>query len=220
MVSVTSWRSRPSLPATRSAYDYLINCHGGVVWQCRCGTGRCRGAIPASFFDLPADEQRRLRGLPDGWFVAEHAESSARARSGGGDMTKSRRLPPAVVSAIRRWEMPRDPRGHRASLHRHSGRSSSTGASSCDRGASSRGAGIGPSTIPRASSRSGRRRSLIRAVQHTQRVSLKDRISEAYLLNTTRWDPSATRATRRKRSRDATVELDTRAMIVPFSRCH
>ena len=55
-------------------YDYLINCHGGVVWQCRCGTRRCRGTIPASFFDLPAGEQRRLRGLLDGWFVAEHAD--------------------------------------------------------------------------------------------------------------------------------------------------
>ena len=55
-------------------YDYLINCHGGVVWQCRCGTGQCRGTIPASFFDLPAAEQRRLRGLLDGWFVAEHAD--------------------------------------------------------------------------------------------------------------------------------------------------
>ena len=55
-------------------YDYLINCHGGVVWQCHCGTGRCRGTIPASFFDLPADEQRRLRTLLDGWFVAEHAD--------------------------------------------------------------------------------------------------------------------------------------------------
>jgi SET domain-containing protein len=55
-------------------YDYLINCHGGVAWQCHCGTGRCRGTIPASFFDLPADEQRRLRALLDGWFVAEHAD--------------------------------------------------------------------------------------------------------------------------------------------------
>jgi uncharacterized protein len=55
-------------------YDYLINCHGGVVWKCHCGTGRCRGTIPASFFDLSADEQRRLRGLLDGWFVAEHAD--------------------------------------------------------------------------------------------------------------------------------------------------
>jgi hypothetical protein len=56
------------------AYDYLINCHGGVVWRCRCGTERCRGTIPASFFDLSANEQRRLRGLLDGWFVAEHAD--------------------------------------------------------------------------------------------------------------------------------------------------
>jgi hypothetical protein len=55
-------------------FDYLINCHGGVPWQCRCGAERCRGTIPASFFDLPADEQRRLRGLLDGWFATEHAD--------------------------------------------------------------------------------------------------------------------------------------------------
>ena len=55
-------------------FDYLINCHGGVAWQCRCGAERCRGTIPASFFDLPADEQHRLRGLLDGWFAAEHAD--------------------------------------------------------------------------------------------------------------------------------------------------
>jgi uncharacterized protein len=55
-------------------YDYLINCHGGVVWQCHCGAARCRGTIPASFFDLPVEEQRRLRGMLDGWFADEHAE--------------------------------------------------------------------------------------------------------------------------------------------------
>jgi uncharacterized protein len=55
-------------------YDYLINCHGGVVWKCRCGADRCRGTIPASFFDLPENEQRRLRGMLDDWFVEEHAE--------------------------------------------------------------------------------------------------------------------------------------------------
>jgi uncharacterized protein len=55
-------------------YDYLINCDGGVVWECRCGAPRCRGTIPASFFDLPAEEQRRLRWLLDDWFAAEHAD--------------------------------------------------------------------------------------------------------------------------------------------------
>jgi SET domain-containing protein len=59
-------------------YDYLLNCDGGATWQCRCGTACCRGTIPASFFDLPLDEQRRLRPLLDDWFVAEHADRISR----------------------------------------------------------------------------------------------------------------------------------------------
>jgi hypothetical protein len=55
-------------------YDYLLNCDGGAEWQCRCGSARCRGMIPASFFDLPLEEQRRLAPLLDEWFVAEHAD--------------------------------------------------------------------------------------------------------------------------------------------------
>jgi hypothetical protein len=54
--------------------DYVINCHGGQVWQCRCGARRCRGIVPASFFDLPVPEQSRLRRRLDGWFAAEHAD--------------------------------------------------------------------------------------------------------------------------------------------------
>ena len=121
-------------------------------------------------------------------------------------MTKSRRLPPAVVSAIRDGKMLaiRQGTGHRSSA---SGRSSSTGASSCDRGASSRGswyrtflddpAGaieVGTKTIP------------IRAV-HTRSESLKDRISEAYLFKYPRRIRKLRRDLGRKRSRDATVEL-------------
>jgi GNAT superfamily N-acetyltransferase len=53
-------------------YDYLINCDGDEVWQCRCGAARCRGTVPGSFFDLPVDEQRRLRPLLDGWFARAH----------------------------------------------------------------------------------------------------------------------------------------------------
>ena len=64
---------RPIARDEEITYDYLLNCHGGVVWECRCGSPRCRGVVPASFFDLPPDEQRRLRPLLDGWFVAEHA---------------------------------------------------------------------------------------------------------------------------------------------------
>lgn len=54
-------------------YDYLLNCDGGVAWECRCGAAGCRRMVPASFFDLPPEEQRRLRPLLDEWFVAEHA---------------------------------------------------------------------------------------------------------------------------------------------------
>jgi len=53
-------------------YDYLLNCHGGVRWTCRCGSPECRGEVPASFFDMPPEEQRRLLPLLDTWFVQEH----------------------------------------------------------------------------------------------------------------------------------------------------
>jgi mannose-6-phosphate isomerase-like protein (cupin superfamily) len=58
-------------------YDFLLNCHGGIVWQCACGGPHCRGTIPGSFFDLPLDEQRRLRQLLDEWFVTEHRDEVA-----------------------------------------------------------------------------------------------------------------------------------------------
>jgi GNAT superfamily N-acetyltransferase len=53
-------------------YDYLINCHGGVVWQCHCGAAACRGTIPGSFFDQSPSEQWRLWPRLDRWFVREH----------------------------------------------------------------------------------------------------------------------------------------------------
>ena len=55
-------------------YDYIINCHGGEVWTCRCSAPTCRGVVPSSFFELPVPDQRRLFPLLDGWFVAEHRD--------------------------------------------------------------------------------------------------------------------------------------------------
>lgn len=52
--------------------DYIIDCHGGQVWQCHCGSSRCRGAIAASFFDLPPEWQREYLPLLNPWFVKEH----------------------------------------------------------------------------------------------------------------------------------------------------
>jgi SET domain-containing protein len=53
-------------------FDYIINCHGGAVWHCTCGSARCRGTVPSSFVELPLEEQRRYLPLLDAWFVAEH----------------------------------------------------------------------------------------------------------------------------------------------------
>ena len=53
-------------------YDYLLNCHGGVMWKCNCGKLNCRKNIPSSFFDLSIEEQKEKKHLLDSWFVREH----------------------------------------------------------------------------------------------------------------------------------------------------
>jgi len=53
-------------------YDYIIDCHGGDVWQCNCGSYRCRGTIVSSFFELPSEWQREYLPLLNPWFVNEH----------------------------------------------------------------------------------------------------------------------------------------------------
>ena len=61
-------------------YDYIINCHGGTVWQCKCGSPRCRGTIVSSFFELPLGWQKEYLPLLDDWFVEEHREWVAALR--------------------------------------------------------------------------------------------------------------------------------------------
>jgi hypothetical protein len=69
--------------------DYIIDCHGGEVWRCACGSPRCRGVVPSSFFELPVEAQLEYLPLLNEWFVAEHpAEVAALrqlARAGGRD---------------------------------------------------------------------------------------------------------------------------------------
>jgi SET domain len=52
--------------------DYIINCHGGEVWQCNCGSARCRGTIVSSFFELPLALQLEYLPLLNEWFANEH----------------------------------------------------------------------------------------------------------------------------------------------------
>ncbi len=55
-------------------YDYIINCHGGIVWRCSCGSPRCRKTIASSFFELPERTQIAYLALLDEWFIEGHRE--------------------------------------------------------------------------------------------------------------------------------------------------
>jgi len=54
--------------------DYIIDCHGGIVWQCSCGSRKCRGTIVSSFFELPVRLQLEYLPLLNPWFIEEHRE--------------------------------------------------------------------------------------------------------------------------------------------------
>lgn len=60
--------------------DYIIDCHGGIVWRCNCGSPRCRRVVPSSFFELPFEAQLEYLPLLSDWFVAEHCEEVAALR--------------------------------------------------------------------------------------------------------------------------------------------
>ena len=55
-------------------YDYIINCHGGAIWNCSCGSPKCRKTIPSSYFDLPIEDQIANLVSVDTWFLHEHQE--------------------------------------------------------------------------------------------------------------------------------------------------
>jgi hypothetical protein len=69
-------------PGEEITYDYIIDCHGGEVWECRCGSARCRGIIVSSFFELPLAWQLEYLPLLNEWFVSEHREEVEALRRG------------------------------------------------------------------------------------------------------------------------------------------
>jgi hypothetical protein len=73
---------RPIAAGEELTYDYIIDCHGGEVWQCRCGAPRCRGTIVSSFFELPPELQREYLPYLSEWFVDEHRDAVERVRRG------------------------------------------------------------------------------------------------------------------------------------------
>jgi hypothetical protein len=65
---------RPIKSGEEITCDYIIDCHGGIVWQCSCGSSRCRGTIVSSFFELPVEWQLEYLPLLNEWFIEEHRE--------------------------------------------------------------------------------------------------------------------------------------------------
>lgn len=64
--------------------DYCVNSWGGTVWQCACGTARCRREIHSSYFALPEVLQVEYLPLLARWFVeAFRAEVEALCRRRG-----------------------------------------------------------------------------------------------------------------------------------------
>ena len=70
-----AWASL-QLATLRKMKSYLPlttrDCHGGIVWQCSCGSARCRGTIVSSFFELPVELQLEYLPLLNEWFIEEH----------------------------------------------------------------------------------------------------------------------------------------------------
>ncbi|HLL77834.1 MAG TPA: SET domain-containing protein-lysine N-methyltransferase [Pyrinomonadaceae bacterium] len=66
-------------------YDYIIDCHGGIVWRCGGGSPRCRGTIVSSFFELPVGLQLEYLRLLNEWFIEEHREKVDAPRRGATD---------------------------------------------------------------------------------------------------------------------------------------
>ena len=76
---------RPIKSGEELTYDYIIDCHGGSVWQCSCGSAGCRGTIVSSFFELPVELQLEYLPLLNEWFVDEHCEKVEALRERAAD---------------------------------------------------------------------------------------------------------------------------------------
>lgn len=55
-------------------YDYCINGFGDTLWECNCGSPRCRKTIHSDFFHLPDELQVEYLPFLDTWYVDEYKE--------------------------------------------------------------------------------------------------------------------------------------------------
>ena len=63
---------RPIAAGEEVTYDYCINGYGDTVWECECGSARCRKTIHSDFFHLPSALQIEYLPLLDAWYVEEY----------------------------------------------------------------------------------------------------------------------------------------------------
>jgi hypothetical protein len=65
---------RPIPAGQEITYDYCINGFGNVVWQCNCGSPRCRRNIHSDFFHLPFKLQVEYLPLLDDWYIRQYRD--------------------------------------------------------------------------------------------------------------------------------------------------
>jgi hypothetical protein len=65
---------RPIPAGEEVTYDYCINGSGDTLWQCNCGSLRCRKTIHSDFFHLSHDLQVEYLPLLDDWYVEEYKD--------------------------------------------------------------------------------------------------------------------------------------------------
>jgi hypothetical protein len=65
---------RPISVGEEITYDYCVNGFGDTLWECNCGSIRCRKNIHSDFFHLPHDLQAEYLPLLDNWYIEEYEE--------------------------------------------------------------------------------------------------------------------------------------------------
>ena len=53
-------------------FDYCVNGYGDEVWQCNCGSSKCRKTVHIDYFRLPREKQLEYLPYIDKWFLREN----------------------------------------------------------------------------------------------------------------------------------------------------
>ncbi|MFX0203481.1 MAG: SET domain-containing protein [Candidatus Hodarchaeota archaeon] len=62
-------------------FDYCIDGYGDTIWQCNCGSPKCRKTIHSNFFHLSKEKQLDYLPYLARWFIKENMEKVEELRS-------------------------------------------------------------------------------------------------------------------------------------------